>query len=326
MHRQRKIRAARRRLAAALRSGLAASVVVAVGLLAVACGSSSSTAASSSSLVTNTTTTGPSTKWSTTDIVTRVTLPLPAGTATSGDFYAWSPDRSKVAFNPCCGWDTPVETAKLDGTDVHTVSANGLDGVGVQWSPDSSHLVYQQRDGAGNDLGNLVVYDVATGRQRRVTNLDHKQWGWWFLYPSLSPDGKTILYQRPGGHLANNDNRSWNLWSVPVTGGAPTVIQRNAAWGSYSPGGKRIAYLSRLSEKDFSGAKLWVRNVQGGRPRLLVRGGSMQWPRWSPDGTSIAYSNGSAVYLVDVATGETTKVARGGQPEWLDNSTLIIQR
>jgi Tol biopolymer transport system component len=52
----------------------------------------------------------------------------------------------------------------------------------------------------------------------------------------------------------------------------------------------------------------------------------LQWPRWSPDGTGIAYSNGSAVYLVDVATGETTKVAHGGQPEWLDANTLIIQR
>jgi len=53
-------------------------------------------------------------------------------------------------------------------------------------------------------------------------------------------------------------------------------------------------------------------------------GRSLQWPRWSPDETGIAYSNGSSVYVVDVKTGDTTKVALGGQPAWRDGNTVIF--
>ena len=234
-----------------------------------------------------------------------------------------SPDQTKVAYNPCCSWSTPVRMANLDGTHVHRVSAAGSDGVGEQWSPDGSLLVYQQRDGSSSELGNLFVQNLATGQRTRVTNLDQSQeWGWWFTYPSFSPDGKSILYQLPKGQTRN---RSWDLWSAPVTGGKPTLVQRNAAWGSYSPDGKRLAYLSPLKEGDFTGSGLWIKNVQGGTPQALVRDGGLQWVRWSPDGTRIAYSNGSAIYVVDAATGTTKKVADTvAHPEWLDDHTLIF--
>ncbi len=78
---------------------------------------------------------------------------------------------------------------------------------------------------------------------------------------------------------------------MPVAGGKPTLVQRNAAWGGYSPDGKWLAYLSPV-RRDFTGAGLWITNVHGGTPRALVRGGSLRWVRWSPDGTRIAYSNG----------------------------------
>jgi hypothetical protein len=54
--------------------------------------------------------------------------------------------------------------------------------------------------------------------------------------------------------------------------------------------------------------------------------------KWSPDGTRIAYFNqapgltGDKVFVVDVATGETTFVAEGFVGEWLDDHTLIIER
>ena len=265
--------------------------------------------------------------WSTVDVNTGSITPVPGSIATSGSFYVVSPDQTKVAYNPCCNWETPVRMANLDGTQVHNVSAAGSYGVGEQWSPDGSAVVYQQRDGSGGsmELGNLFVQNLATGQRTRVTNLDHKQWGWWFTFPSFSPDGKSILYQRPNGHMMNNGNRSWDLWSAPVTGGKPTLVQRNAAWGSYSPDGRRLAYLSPLKEGDFTGSGLWIKNVQGGTPRALIRGGGLQWVRWSPDGTRIAYVDGSAIYAVDAATGTTKQVVRhAGQPEWLNNHTLIV--
>src|SRR5262249_50739390 len=161
-----------------------------------------------------------------------------------------------------------------------------------------SKLVYQQRDGSGNQLGNLFVLNLATDQRTQVTNLDQKDWGWWFTFPSFSPDGTSILYQRPNGHLPNDDNQRWDLWSAPLAGGKATIVQRKAAWGSYSPDGKRVAYLSRLKERDFTGSELWIKSIRGGTPRALVHGSGLQWLRWSPDGKRIAYSDGSAVDIV----------------------------
>jgi Tol biopolymer transport system component len=52
----------------------------------------------------------------------------------------------------------------------------------------------------------------------------------------------------------------------------------------------------------------------------------MRWPRWSPDGTRIAYVDEGGVYVVHAATGETSRVIDGGRPEWLDDHTLIVER
>jgi Tol biopolymer transport system component len=214
--------------------------------------------------------------------------------------------------------------ANLNGTQVHQISARGWDGVGEQWSPDGSLLVYQQRDSSTNLLGNLFVQNLATGQRTRVTNLDQTQeWGWWFTFPSFSPDGKSILFQLPRGHLPSDDNRTWDLWSVPVAGGTPTLVQRKAGWGGYSPDGKWLAYLSPV-RRDFTGAGLWITSVHGGTPHALVRHGSLGWLRWSPDGRRIAYSDGSAIYVVDAATGSTRKVGHGDNPEWLDDHTVIL--
>ena len=68
-----------------------------------------------------------------------------------------SPDHTTVAFNACCTTSGPLYTANIDGTQLSQVSRDGQDGYAAQWSPDGSMLVYQQRDGATEHLGNLFV-------------------------------------------------------------------------------------------------------------------------------------------------------------------------
>jgi Tol biopolymer transport system component len=49
----------------------------------------------------------------------------------------------------------------MDGSDVRVITPEGVDGFGLRWSPDGSKLVYQERDAATEELGKLVVYDLA---------------------------------------------------------------------------------------------------------------------------------------------------------------------
>jgi Tol biopolymer transport system component len=252
------------------------------------------------------------------DLGTGKTMPLPANIATSGDYYAVSPDHKLVAYNACCKTDSPVYVANIDGTHVQRVSSLGYAGFASQWSPDGSMLVYQQRVSSNGHIGNLFVWNAATGRLTRVTNLDQShEWGFWAMLPSFSADGTSILFEQPRGWLPGGNNVSEDLWSVPVTGGKPTLVRRNAGAGYYSPDGRWLAYLSEQNQ-------LMIVSAQGGTPRQVAQGDNVGWPRWSPDATRLSYSDNNSIYVFDLATGLSTKVAEGGAAEWFDNHTLVV--
>ena len=296
----------------------AISVLVVVGLLTSACTSSTSSASPSSPVeATLRTANG-----AMVDINTGAITPLPASIATSGTYYAVAPDRTRVAYNACCNPPDPLFLANLDGTLVRPVTPKGWDAYGAQWSPDGSLLVYQQRHEPTMRLGNLFVQDIS-GRATRLTNFDQTQpWGWWFTFPSFASDGHSVLFQLPRG---DPNHPIWDLWYMPnIPYGKQTLVRRNAGWGGYSPDGRWLGYLSPVNAHDFTGRGLWITGVHGGTPRNLVPDGHLTWPRWSPDGTRISYSDRGSIYVLNVATRSATKVAEGGNAEWFDDHTLIV--
>jgi Tol biopolymer transport system component len=256
------------------------------------------------------------------DLTTGQSTPLPTSIAASGTYYAVSPDHTRLAYNACCSGTDHLYVANVDGTQEQQISATGWGGFGAQWSPDGSQLVYQQRHAPTRELGNLFVQDVVTGRRTRLTNFDQTQrWDWWLMFPSFAPDGRSVLFQLPRG---DSHDSSFDLWSVPVAGGTPTIVQRDAGWGGYAPDGSSLAYLAPVSGKDFAGGKLWITSLDGGAPRAVGPRGRLSWLRWSPDGTRISYRNGGSIYVTTVDTGSAARVASGRTAEWFDDHTLIV--
>jgi WD40 repeat protein len=233
-----------------------------------------------------------------------------------------SPDGTKLVFGKCCFSRGPTFIANVDGTGVRRVSPDWMAyAVGASWSPDGSMLVYQGRDVTG--LGNLFVVDLNTGEARQITDLRPQRTDRWFMWPSFAPDGDTILFQMPRRHDGPS-GQVWDLWSVPVSGGEPVLVRRNAGFGTYSPDGKTLAYLSPM-RLDATGDALRLVDAGGGDPRSVVQPGGVSWPTWSPDGTMIAYAVGAdEIHVLVVATGQSTKVAEGATAEWLDDHTLIV--
>lgn len=82
-----------------------------------------------------------------------------------------------------------------------------------------------------------------------------------------------------------------------------------------SPDGRQIVFVRRWIDKlnDRWESAIWVMNADGSKPRFLTRGSS---PRWSPDGTRIAYlaegePRGTQIFVrwMD-AEGATTQITR----------------
>lgn len=252
------------------------------------------------------------------DLNTGEMTPLPKSIA--GCCYAVSPDGTMVAYVSLDDAGTSqVFIARLDGTDVQQVTQHGAFAP-IDWSPDGGAIAYTS--GWEEDLTNIFVLDLATGETSQVTNekpmtetcVACGPQG--AAYPQFSPDGASIVYEvSRGGDV--------DVRIVPVTGGKSVLLVRRAAGGTLSPDGSTLAVACGRF-----GGGICIAHADGTNLRVLVSGAA-NGPRWSPDGTRIAYNNDdNKIFVVDVATGETTLVAEVGGPaqfelNWSPDGTRI---
>ena len=174
------------------------------------------------------------------------------------------------------------------------------------------------------------------------------------MEPALSPDGKLVAYaaQTPAGFRIfvrqisggrpvlltqelDGDHR-WPRWSpdqsriaftandaafvVPALGGSPARLIESAngpvltpAW---SPDGKQIAYGDR--------GGIWVRAVDGGPARIVVRGTFLHSPSWSPRGDRLAYAEGQRLRLDNFSTSSVWTVpVVGGASQLISDSIHV---
>lgn len=262
------------------------------------------------------------------DLRTGTQTPLPSASIEGdsevrfddGYYYVPSPDGSRIY------WESPGTTAsavaRSDGSQGRRLDPTGdIDYYAGGWSPDGTMIVYQRRDSSGDDFGNLVVEHVASGRTTRLTDLEQPSDdvdGWWYLAPTFSPDGRNVIFQWP--RPASFGIR-WDLWSVPVTGGEPTLLVRNAAQATTS-GGPTYAFV-RPKPTFFDGSSLVIAEPDGFRTLVEATSGIFE-PKMSPDGSRIAYGDGGSIYVIDVSTGEASAVAVGRMAAWVDDGTLIV--
>jgi dipeptidyl aminopeptidase/acylaminoacyl peptidase len=243
------------------------------------------------------------------NLTTLETTSLP-DTLPEASLYAVSPDGTMIAGAPCCSPPNPVWVANIDGTGVRAITPEGIDGFAPRWSPDGSMLVYQERDAATEEIGNLVVVDVATGERTTITDLGERSYGTWSLHPSFSADGRSVLFRKPSGPLGVSDP-AWDLASVPVTGGEFTYELRDASLGATSPRDGSFVYV------DPTNWTLYVADADGRNARMLLEvGEEITRLLWSPTGSEVAYADASGVHIVDLATGTVSLVTDGDPVDW----------
>jgi hypothetical protein len=242
-----------------------------------------------------------------------------------GHYYAVSADGSRVYWeNDCCSAADVAAVASSDGSQGRRLDPTGpTNYYAGGWSPDGAKIVYQRRDGRGDEgpFGDLVVEDVVSGRKTRIDlglGSQSPESGWWYLAPTFSPDGRNVIFQLPRGPDLST---SWDLWSVPMSGGKPRLLVKNAAQATTSDG--PIWAFVRPKDDFFDGTRLVIATPDGVRPLVEASVGIFE-PKMSPDGSRIAYQDGDSIYVVDVLTGDSSEVAVGRMAAWSDNDTLIV--
>jgi len=129
--------------------------------------------------------------------------------------------------------------------------------------------------------------------------------------PTLSPDGNSVAY-------SSNHNGSFEIYIKQLTAGGREIQLTTDGQQNFQPAwsadGQRIAYYSR------SGGGIWTLPTFGGAPRQITEFGSA--PKWSPDGTMIAFQSDSNPDLGSGSVGSSTiwiVPAQGGTPRQLTN-------
>ena len=87
--------------------------------------------------------------------------------------------------------------------------------------------------------------------------------------PSVSPDGKWVVYAATEIDLPNNGARNTDLWLAPVSGGEArrlTSHPKSDSRGRFSPDGKRLAFLSARD----GAPQVFVIDLSGGESRKLT--------------------------------------------------------
>jgi Tol biopolymer transport system component len=124
-------------------------------------------------------------------------------------------------------------------------------------------------------------------------------------FPQWSPDGSTIVYDNSGAKTKGGDpefSPTAEIWTVDVNTRTKARLTRNGV-PDYSPSYSRDGRIAF-----FHGEALTVMDAHGGnRQRIFSTGGFT--PRWSPDGTKIAYSTFDGRYRPSVPFGGLRKSA-----------------
>lgn len=213
----------------------------------------------------------------------------------------WAADGRWIAFCAYRVGGDVIALIKPDGSGYRVL----VDGCDPRWL--GERLYFKRASEGGSDLFRLDV-DLGSGESRGEPTLVLSGIGEGL---SITRDAGTLVYSRAPGNI--------HIWAIELEGrrGAFRPRTRQLTSGTrwhgspdISTDGRSVAFVSddALFVVPFAGdsSPRWVATPSGG----VVE------PRWSPDGSKIAFalqdSSGAGLFVADQATGRVAKVGTRG--------------
>lgn len=217
---------------------------------------------------------------------------------------ALSPDGRRIAYVRSEGIRSQIWAMNVDGSGQRRLTSGGDGEFWPQWSPDGRRLAYMVWDdsactpvsGSGCAVPDVWTVDADGSGQRKV--LDNA------FQPRWSPDGSKLLFQQ---YDANPDRATLGVYVARSDGTSVRKLVRAALWWSerappaWSPTGRTILYGVGMGA-----VRLHLLNVDGRRARFLAVGSS---PAWSHDGSRIAFTRRSGIWVIPSRGGRPRRIA-----------------
>jgi serine/threonine protein kinase len=243
----------------------------------------------------------------------------PRKIADNGNDGIFSPDGKRIAYlgRTATGagglWAVDADGGNRQLLVTEPGGGSG-DRVSFAWSPDGSAVAFLRNFlTPGGTVQEVVTKDLRSGKEEQVThdkkNIDEV---WW------TANGLILFSSNRGG--------ATNLWAIPTGGGNPVQITRGPGPDiavRASSDGRRILYLQ---QGQFG--SIQIGDGDGLNAREITPGDqSVRVPRFSPDGTTIAYladdpdpiKAGSSIYVMNRNGGNRRRIVQSNA-----NITLLF--
>lgn len=223
-----------------------------------------------------------------------------------------------------------------DPTQVRPLTTDPANDVEPRWSPDGNRILFSSTRERVTGINDLWVMDADGSNARRLLDWpDSYEWG-----ASWSPDGRWIAF-------TSTRDFDYEIYLMPADGSAePVNLTQNDKLDSYpdwAPDGRRIVFVS-----DRSGNwDLWTMDAlaclaarQEGRTddprcqatRLTDNPDDDIYPRWSPDGSRIAFESrreaNRDIYLMNPDGSNVLRLTdsfdRDSTPIWVDEGRGVV--
>ena len=221
--------------------------------------------------------------------------------------------RTKIAFTSTRDGNAEIYVMDGDGRNLKRVTVNPAVDRLPAWSPDGKKIAFVSNRNGG--YIQIWVIDADGKNPIRLTD------GLEDTYPDWSPDGEKILYD---AYLEDHDLAPGGIFVMDADGNNKTLLTHEGGQASWSPDGKKIAFLSGRDDKV---NHIYVMDADGHHQIQLTHDFvHKRLPSWSPDGKRIAYVGKHLIWMMD-SDGENqrqlTKEIPDEHPTWSPDSKSI---